>query len=162
MKIINKLLIISLIISSFLIIGIYISLINEVGDISINKKIDNPNFRIERPVYQYYYSNAKYKGEREGIRNALNLKRSNITSIKNGWITIRFIISKNGDIGRFRFFSIDEQYNELNIDNNDVELLLNSIKKLKNWEIGIVKDIKVNSYYQITFKIQNGKISNIF
>ena len=42
------------------------------------------------------------------------------------------------------------------------DVLKNAIKKLNNWIPGIKDQEKVDSYYQINFKIDNGKIVDIF
>lgn len=162
MKRLNKLLIISF--SSFVIISmiLYLSVTNEVGDISINTDSDNPNFRIKGHVYQYYQSGAKYEGERAAIRNYLLPKNIFFKSLKNGWVTARFIVNHQGYTDRFRFFCINTDYNEVFLSHNEEDYLLKTLRSLKKWKIGKVDNEEVDSYYQITLKIENGKIINIF
>lgn len=163
MKILNKCLFASFILLIILSIILYLGIINEIGDISSNKiKSDRQNFKVDGHIYQYYQSSAKYKGERKAFRDDLLYREINITSIKNGWITIRFIINDQGEADRFRFFCIDENYDDKKINAKEEKHLLSLMQSLKKWEAGNAKGEKVNSYYQITFKVENGKAIDIF
>ena len=162
MKNLNILLIISFFILLTISTILYISLTVEIGDIPKNKYFDNSNFRTRGHVYQYYQSGAKYEGEREALRESLLVKNINFKSLQNGWITIRFIVNYEGDTDRFRFFCIDKNYNEAILNKSDEENILRQIRLLKNWKIGRIDNKVVDSYSQITFKIEDGKITDIF
>lgn len=163
MKILNRALLISFFICTAIIILLYVSLTNEVGNIAMNSKTDNPNFQTKGIItYQYYQASTKYKGERKTIKEALINRISKLTTMKNGWIVIRFIVNYQGLTDRFRFFCIDEKYKDIKLSNQEEENLLKLIRPLHNWEIGKVNGKKVDSYYQITFKVENGKIIDIF
>ncbi|NML70755.1 hypothetical protein HHL23_13260 [Chryseobacterium sp. RP-3-3] len=162
MKILNRALFISFLICIALLIFIIFSIANEIGDISVNKKTDNPDFHTKGITYQYYQANTKYKGERKAIRDSFMTKIPKLTTIHNGWIIIRFLINYEGATDRFRFFCIDENYQNIKLDNHEEKDLLKIVRSLHNWEIGKVNEKKVNSYYQITCKIENGKVIDIF
>lgn len=147
--------------ASFLIL-IYLGITNEIGNISENNKIDNPYFHTKNHIYQYYQSGAKYVGERKAVRDIFNTKKFNLSSIPNGWITIRFIVNYQGITNRFRFFCISNNYRELQINKHLEQELLKAVKSLHNWEVGKFEGKKVDSYYQITLKIENAKIIDIF
>ncbi|MDQ0065169.1 hypothetical protein [Chryseobacterium lathyri] len=163
MKMLNRALLISFLICIAVIILLYISLTNDVGNIAMNSRTDNPNFHTKGIItYQYYQASTKYKGERKTIRKALINKVPKLTTIKKGWIVIRFIVNYQGLTDRFRFFCIDEKYGDAKLSNQEEENFLKLIRPLHNWEIGKVNGEKVDSYYQITFKVENGKVIDIF
>ncbi|MBT2623631.1 hypothetical protein [Chryseobacterium sp. ISL-6] len=163
MKILNRALFFSFLICSAIIILLYISLTNEVGNIAMNSKTDNPNFQTKGIItYQYYQASTKYKGERKTIREALINKVPKLATRKKGWIVIRFIVNHQGLTDRFRFFCIDEKYRDAKLSSQEEENLLKLIRPLHNWKIGKVNGEKVDSYYQITFKAENGKVIDIF
>ena len=162
MKILNRLLFVTFLLCTSLLVLIVVSLTNQIGDISMNKKIDNSDFQTKGITYQYYQANTKYKGERKAIRDILLVKNPKLASVKNGWLVIRFLVNQEGLTDRFRFFCIDEKYRDINLSNQEEEELLKNIRSLRNWEVGKVNGEKVDSYYQITFKVENGKVIDIF
>lgn len=162
MKLLNRSLIISFSICIAIIIGLYLSFTNQVGDLYKNNKIDDKNFKVKSHIYQYYESGAKYKGERKAIRDILITKKINLINIHNGWIVIRFVVNYLGLTDRFRFFCVDENYQKIELSNQEKENLLMILRPLHNWEVGKIESEKVDSYYQITFKVENGKVIDIF
>ncbi|PRB03811.1 hypothetical protein CQ046_08440 [Chryseobacterium sp. MYb7] len=162
MKILNRLLLITFLLCTSLLVLIVVSLTNEIGDISMNKKTDNSDFQTKGITYQYYQANTKYKGERKAIRDILMVENLKLASVKNGWLVIRFLINYEGSTDRFRFFCIDEKYRDIKLSNQEEENLLKIVRLLRNWEVGKVDEKKVDSYYQITFKVENGKVIDIF
>lgn len=162
MKLINRLLLIAFLLCTALSVLIYQGFTNEVGNITANSKIDNPNFKTKGHIYQYYQSGAKYKGERKAFRDVLIKHRFDITSVQNGWITVRFIVNHVGLTDRFRFFCINQDYTSLQLSKNEKQELLKAVQSLQKWEVGKVDGKSVDSYYQITLKIENAKITDIF
>lgn len=162
MKLINKSLLIAFLLCGGLLVFIYQGLTNEVGDITVNNKSDNPNFKTKGHVYQYYQSGAKYKGERKAFRDALINHKLNLTSVQNGWVTIKFIVNHIGLIDRFRLYCINQDYAGLQLDNNETQEILKAVQSLQKWEVGKVDGKSVDSYYQITLKIENAKVIDIF
>ena len=139
---------------------------NRVGDIEFDKNLDDPNFKIcnENRVFQYYSVNTNYDGGRKAIRSEIKsfLKSLDLKENKSGYITYRFIISCEGKIGRVRYKSVDNGMQKTTFDLDFTDSLENAIKKLDNWIPGIKDQEKVDSYYQINFKVENGKIIDIF
>ena len=161
-KTVNIIVISSFIISVFLSILLYIGLSNEIGDIKYNASLDNKNFAIKGHIYQYYQSGAKYKNERAGIRDEILNKKNVLKSIKNGYITARFVINYQGQTDRYRLQVVNLNYEEKKISQQDKKEIFKQIKSLKYWIPGVIENKKVDSYSQINFKIHDGKIVDIF
>ena len=161
-KTVNIILLSSFFVSLVLSILLYIGLSNEIGDIKYDVRIDNKNFVTQGHIYQYYQSGAKYKSERAGIRDEILNKKNVLKSFKSGYITTRFVINHQGQTDRFRLQVVDLNYEEKKISQQDKKEIIKQIMSLKYWTPGVIENKKVDSYSQINFKIQDGKIVDIF
>lgn len=141
---------------------------NHVGDISFDKKMDNPTFRRcmqEDYGIQYYNINnsngLKYRGEKLAIIQ--ELEKLNLTSSNksNGYITIRFVVNCEGKTGLFRIQQMNENYTEEDFDKDLSKKLLNFTKSLNDWTPTEIQNKKVDYYQYLTYKITNGKVSEI-
>lgn len=145
----------------------YISAHN-VGEINFNSTLgDNPSFLPcnENKIYQYYSVQTNFIGGRKAIREFINKELTNSFTFKNddfGYITFRFIINCKGELGRIRFKSVDHNMTKKNFSQKKVERLKEIISSLKSWNAGVIRNKKYDSYSQITFKINKGKIVDIF
>lgn len=141
---------------------------NDVGDINFDESIDNPDFKIcnEDRIFQYYSVKTSYIGERKAIRETIlnHLKNENIEFDKKaGYITFRFIVNCEGESGRYRFKAVDKKLLHTTFSASIIEKLKNAVMKLNNWKAGTLEDgTPVDSYYQISFKIIDGKIVDIY
>jgi len=139
-----------------------------VGNVEFDEKIDDPNFKRCLPdgsyAYQYYNgdsSGIEYKGEKlEIIRT---LEKENIQSSRdiNGYITFRFIVNCEGKSGLFRVQQMDEQYKEKYFEKKLLEQLLSFTKNLNGWIPKEIQGRKVDYYQYLTYKIEDGKVSEI-
>ncbi len=142
----------------------YYQVTNRVGDISFNKETDNSTFKVcdEKKVYQYYISNTNYQNGKRALKKEIWDSIKNITFKKPGYITFRFIINCNGEVGRFRVKTIDSELKTNYVDSLKIRKLQKSIKNLKNWNAGLWNGKAVDSYFVLTFKVKKGKIIDIF
>ncbi len=150
-----------------LIIWLNYQMKNNVGDITYDSSRDDPNFLLcdEQRVHQYYSVGTSYLDERKGIRTSIfDFLERNPIDLKgvSGYVTFRFIVNCNGEIGWFRNKAIDFLYKSMDVGDNSLEVLLKSIENLKDWKPGIYNGQNVDSYYQINFKIDEGVIVDIF
>lgn len=140
---------------------------HNVGDIDFDKKIDDPNFTtcLDREIPQYYNANGGYKG---GRRQLLKLAEKQLQKVsyannpvKDGFITIRFIVNCKGKTGRFRVLQINQDYKPAQFNPKQVEALLDFTKSLSDWKIMQVEDDIYDYYYYLTFVIKDGKTIDI-
>lgn len=160
----NLLLLLSFLIALSLSIWLNYQTTNSVGDISFNKEIDSPTFKIcnEKKILQYYSVKSNYKNGRRAIKKEIWKTIENLTFEKSGFITFRFIINCKGETGRFRIKTINSELKTQEFDAQKIKTLQNTIEKLKNWNAGIMDDKTFDSYYVLNFKIEKGKITDIF
>ncbi|MBT2163597.1 hypothetical protein [Zobellia barbeyronii] len=88
----------------------------------------------------------------------IKMSESDITP-RNGFITIRRLLSKNGQFSEIKSFQIDEDYNNIEFNNGELLKKLESITLgLKGWK----RDRDYENFSLIRIKIKDGKIEEIF
>jgi len=141
---------------------------NKVGDIVFDKNIDSQDFKrcMDKDYGIQYYSinnsgGLPYEGEKFAIIQ--KLEKLNLSSSKkiNGYITIRFIVNCEGKTGLFRVQQMNENYLEENLDKDFSVKLLNFTKSLNGWILKESRGIKLDYYQYLTYKITDGKVSEI-
>lgn len=139
----------------------------QVGDIDFNLKIDDPGFTIcdEDRVFQYYEfgRGLLYKGEKikiiEHFRDGLEI---NDQKDESGFLTIRFIVNCEGKTGRYRVQGMNNDYKEKAFNEDLTSQLLSLTKQLDGWMIGEYEGKRYDYYQYLTFKIENGKLMEVF
>ena len=136
-----------------------------VGDIAFDAGLDDPNFKVcnEALIFQYYnFSNGlQYRGEKTAIYNAFSTYQVDTIPDQNGYVTIRFVVNCEGETGRFRIETMNNDYEAFQFNRDIVRQLKEVTRSLSGWEIAVY-DGEPKDYYQyLTFKIQNGQIVNI-
>ncbi|WP_131329474.1 hypothetical protein [Chryseobacterium piperi] len=137
-----------------------------VGDITFDEKLDNPGFKkcLDKEFGIQYYNDSQgfqYKGEKISIEESLKSAKIQGDEKSNGYITIRFLVNCRGETGLFRVQQMNLNY-EKNLVDKDLETkLLDFTKSLKGWIPKNLEGIKVDYYQYLTFKIENGKVSEI-
>ncbi|OCA79566.1 hypothetical protein BBH99_05735 [Chryseobacterium contaminans] len=140
-----------------------------VGDIAFDEKLDEAGFkkcgaRKERHFSFQYYHGPKmfgYKGEKIAIEE--KLKKENIYSEKkvNGYITVRFLVNCEGKTGLFRSKHMDSDLKDAVLNEELENKLLNFTKSLNGWMPKEIEGLKVDYYQYLTYKIEDGKVSEV-
>ena len=135
-------------------------LTSNVGDIEFDEKLDDKNFKLcNTSQLQYFNLNKELQYEGEKLAIIENFEQLNLeTDAKsNGYITIRFIVNCEGKTNRFRVQQFNAEYKEFSFDKNFVNEILEFTKNLNGWQ-----NLEKRDYYQyLTFKIENGKVTEI-
>lgn len=100
-------------------------------------------------------------GENIPLRKAFNEIRMYESDInpKNGFITIRRLLSETGDFSKLESFQLDEHYNATQFNNGALIKKLEYIALgLKDWK----RDRDYTNFSLIRIKIKNGKIEEVF
>lgn len=139
---------------------------NHVGNIEFDEKLDDPNFKRcldEKYVFQYYNDSKgfQYKSEKREIEKEIQTLNLPENKEANGYITIRFVVNCEGKSGMFRMQQIDNEYKEYTFNKKLSDQLLNFTKKLNGWIPKEIEEKKVDYYQYLTYKIENGKVSEI-
>jgi hypothetical protein len=141
--------------------------LNEVGDIQFDSKIDDPTFKKCNPDESFQYYNFskgfQYKGEKYEILELFkNLFKSDLKLLhETGYITIRFLVNCEGDTGLFRIQQMNNNYKRIFFNKNTVDTIMSFVKSLNNWPIQEYDGKKVDYYQYLTFKLENGIITEI-
>ncbi|MDB9954039.1 hypothetical protein OAD49_00570 [Flavobacteriaceae bacterium] len=135
-----------------------------VGDISFNEKLDDSSFKVcdETKILQYYSVNANYQNGRKALMKEIWDTIEPLSFKASGYITFRFIINCEGDIGYFRVKTIDSELKKNVFDSDKIKRLQMYIENLKHWNAGALGAKTFDSYFVLNFKIETGKITDIF
>ena len=135
-----------------------------VGDITIDKNIDGPDFTVcdESHIAQYYGVRSEYYGEKFAILNYFNSNYDK-SGLKDeiGYLTIRFIVNCKGKTGRFRIEGMNLNYEPITFNEKLTEQLLRLTKEMDGWEIAHYRNKPLDYYKYFTFKILNGDLAEI-
>lgn len=142
---------------------------NTVGDIEFDRKLDAADFKKcgagkDKPFSFQYYHGAKgfdYKGEKIAIVE--KLKKENIYSENksNGFITVRFLVNCEGKTGLFRLQHMSPDLKDTVLDVELENKLLQFTQSLDGWIPKEINGSKVDYYQYLTYKIENGKVSEV-
>ncbi len=145
-------------------IWVYYQITYNIGDIAFDKNIDNSEFIVcnEDRITQYYSVGANYQGGEKTIKKELNELINSLNFNESGLITYRFIVNCKSNAGRFRVKMVNSDLKENSFKSNNIKQIQESIKNLNGWKAGEWKNESLDSYYVLNFKIQNGKIKDIF
>lgn len=130
------------------------------------QKKDNANFVTcngDDRVAQYFNfgEGLAYKGEKKAIENIFNKKYKPINIDESGLIRIRFIVNCKGKTGRFRIIQMNNEYQKFSFDKKITNQLLKITKSLTDWKIHTRKNVGIDYYQYLIFKIEKGKIIEI-
>ena len=138
-----------------------------VGDIEQNHQIDETDFKVcndDDKILQYFNlgEGPVYNGEKSKIVSTFKTKYKPVTgNNENGLIRIRFVVNCEGKAGRFRVLQSDYDYEEKAFDKEIVSQLLNITKGIEKWEVFKRKEISVDYYMYLIFKITEGQLTQI-
>lgn len=135
------------------------------GNIDFNPEIDNPDFKVGNGKMLQYYNFSKgvmIKGENIFIDEYFNQKYDNsCVTNETGYITIRFIVNRKGETGRFRIQEMNMLYKPKKFDKSISNQILILTKQIAGWEVGEINGKKYDYCQYLTFKIENGLIKEI-
>ncbi len=161
----NIFLLSTVIIATALTVWMY-NISNNILPIKYEASVDHKELNIcNKNILSHYHSLTDYVESKKAIKKELlpliNEKNIQFDS-KNGYVTIRFIVNCNGEIGLFRANEIDAEMKAANYSSATINELTNIVSTLNNWEIKPHNGNKYDSYYFINFKIEEGQITDIF
>jgi len=104
---------------------------------------------------------ASYSEGKNGLRKYILSQYRNKNYTDSGYLNIRFIINCKGKIGRFIIHE-----NSLNLEptvfSKDLkDQLFQLTTQLKQWNPVIIEGVEMDSYMYISYRIENGEITEI-
>ena len=118
----------------------------------------------ERFIADYY--NSTPDGQYiHGKRALLDTVFNNLDEAKmleqNGMLIFRFVVNCEGKAGRFIVDGYDFMYQPLKFEEETIEHLYGILSKLEEWRPVVINEEARDAYFYITFKIEDGKITDI-
>jgi len=139
---------------------------NNIEPIEYDGIIDKRELNLcdEDRILQYYMVSTDYKGGKRAVKKELwpHIEKDRTLFGRNiSNISIRFIVNCNGEIGLFRAKAINETLQKAELDKANMKYLISMVNLLEDWDVKTIKGKKYDSYYNINFKIRNGRITDI-
>jgi hypothetical protein len=138
------------------------SIPRQVGDIHFDPAIDDPAFQVTDSgwVLQYYNSGSYYlHHKKEIVRYFMTHYQPGADTVgQTGYCTIRFIINRAGETGRFRFYQLDTAYQLFSFSQEITGQLQTLTHQWKQWQPVKYKDKTYDTYQVLTFTLKNGRI----
>jgi len=138
---------------------------HQVGHISQGQYTDNPDFKLCYKEVLWPGHFDKEVGFKYGIDSLRryfykNYDHQGITD-QSGYITIRFVVNCEGKVGLFEVRKIGADYKPKDFHPELVDQLVNLTRALNEWNAFDFNDFQYDSFTHITFKIDNGELSEI-
>lgn len=136
---------------------------NSVGDIEFDESLDELDFKLCRD-----YENSIQYYQIRNIEEMLAVIKRRIVELysvsdnmkgQTGFITFRFIVNCQGELGRFRIQTINDDFKESVFDESIPNQLLKIIKGIDEWKN--FSQYNIDYYQYLTFRIKDGKIETI-
>ncbi len=135
-----------------------------IGLIEFDPSIDTLSFEVCHEDFVYAHFHHKYlsiQGEKPTITNEFQERFKPSSTPENGFITIRFIVNCEGKTGRFRMIEMDENYELKTFSEELSSQIFGITKSLEGWDILDEGGTKLDYTRYLTFRIQDGKITDI-
>ncbi|AXT55240.1 hypothetical protein D1815_05520 [Aquimarina sp. AD1] len=144
--------------------------IKRVGYIDFNKTIDKDKeleLCTDQEFIADYYNGGNDRAGFIGGKGSLKrliFSKLDINKLRDqsGYLTFRFVINCKGEAGKFTTDqSADFEYNKKQFPEETSMHLYNILSEVKEWKPCIIRNKKRDSYFYITFILNNGKIQDI-
>lgn len=138
----------------------------DVGAISFDPTQDDPRFRLcdEHHIAQSYQVNPTYPAGTGALQHRLHTAFTAHPRYPRatGTVTVRFLISCTGEMGRFRVYEVDTGYRPTTFPPEIVRSLLLAVRSLGRWQAGTYQHHTYDSYKFLSFRLQAGQLVTIF
>ncbi|WP_062062307.1 hypothetical protein [Aquimarina longa] len=80
---------------------------------------------------------------------------------ETGYLTFRFVINCKGKAGKFVTNQADFDYNKKQFSKQTVMHLYDILSSVEKWKPCVIRNVKRDSYFYVTFILKNGEIQDI-
>ncbi|SFN52029.1 hypothetical protein SAMN04487989_101973 [Bizionia echini] len=116
----------------------------------------------ENYILQYYNpERATYSKGKNGLRQFILSNYKNKGYSDSGYLNIRFIINCKGEAGRYVIHENDLDLQPKTFNTDLVNQLFQLTTELKTWNPNYVHDAYRDSYMYLSYRIENGEITEI-
>ncbi|WP_272150830.1 hypothetical protein [Tenacibaculum aiptasiae] len=137
-----------------------------VGYIDTDKALLNDTYKLCKDVgIMHTYSSASlsaYNGSKKQFRDSLNATfNANSTYTDSGYLNFRFLVNCEGNAGWFEIIEMDLDLNESPLNSKMVDELFKFTSNSSHWNVISYEDEPHNYYMYISYRIENGKVTEI-
>lgn len=139
---------------------------NQVGVIEEGSFWEEDEFELcyKEKIFPGYYgrTNSGFSKSRDTLNNYFNTHfDNNGFTNATGYITVRFIINCKGETGRYEIKEVGPDFKKTKFNKYLTEHILDLVKNLETWTAVRFQGYDYDSFYHITFKLENGELVEI-
>lgn len=138
---------------------------NYIGYIDQQKALLNTKYKLcdDGRLYHTYSSAGlkAYKGSKKRFRDRVLASFNKNTFTDSGYLNFRFLVNCEGNAGWFEIIQMNLDLEETTLDSTMVNSLFNTTADADNWEVIEYYEAPRNYYMYVSYRIENGKITEI-
>lgn len=139
---------------------------NHISHIPIGQAIESDSFKVcfKEKIFPPFYGRQRAtfsEGTKALKQHILDTYEDIGDRSESGYITIRFVVNCEGEAGRFIVHEVGPDYKKKKFNKRIVKQLLGSLQSLKEWKPLQFYDDRYDSYYFLSFKINNGELAEV-
>ncbi|WP_405202969.1 hypothetical protein [Dokdonia sp. LLG6352-1] len=136
-----------------------------VGYINQSKALYNNTYELcdEDAIYDIHSPRhlKVFKNSKKSFRENVSSNFDSSLYSDSGYVTFRFIVNCKGEPGWFNIYQTNLNYEEIALNESLVSDLLDFTKNPDNWNVRVIGTKTVDYYMYVTYRIENGKITEI-
>lgn len=136
-----------------------------IGYIDQQKALLNTQYELcdEGRIYNTYSSAGlkAYKGSKKRFRDHIFASFNDNTFTESGYLNFRFLVNCEGNAGWFEVIQMNLDLEETTLNDELVDSLFKLTSNPQNWEIIDYYEAPRNYYMYVSYRIENGKITEI-
>lgn len=142
-----------------------------VAYIDVKKALHTENFEVCDSTYIVDYYNrgrndsihrrTEYISNKNGLRKEVLAKYENKNYADSGYLNFRFIVNCKGEAGAYVIHENDLDLNPKKFNSELVSQLFDITVNLKKWKPNFMRGKERDSYMYISYRIENGNITEI-
>lgn len=136
-----------------------------IGYIDQNTALLNNTYSLcgDGKIYKIHHGAPfdAYKNNKRTFKNNVLKTYKNNGYKDSGYVNFRFLVNCEGNPGWFEVIQINEDYEEITHSKEMVNQLLKITSDPSHWAVYINADVPRNYYHYVSYKIENGEITEI-
>lgn len=138
---------------------------NYIGYIDQENALLNNEYQLCNNGELYHTYNGAglkaYAGTKKKFRDKITAKFNSNKYTDSGYLNFRFLVNCEGKAGWFEIIQMNLDLEEYPLNENMVTQLLELTAEPNNWNIISYKNLARNYYMYVSYRIENGKITEI-
>lgn len=135
-----------------------------IGYINTDTALLNKVYKLcDDGIYKTHHGAPKdaFKISKKHFRTSILSEYKNNNYSDSGYLNFRFLVNCEGHPGWFEITEMNLDLEEIDLNDDMVNKLLNLTSNTKHWNIFYIDNVPKNYYMYISYRIENGKITEI-